>query len=417
MRLTENFKTLFIVTILVIFSLSVTYAFVNLSASDSSVIGTGGCFSVNYVGQSIDNSSLISTTTYTEGASSEVTLSKNANCAIYTEAKIKLHTNSDITAPIAGDKQALKYKVVKTSGDGAIISGGEGVINQTGDITLATVTLTEISTIYTIYIWIDSTISSGTYNGTTYSGYIFAETVQTSTIKPDYALLNTAPVGSFVSYVGDNGCPEAHCDGTNANYVDSTDMGYCYNSSDKFSSSGWRILSIDDGGVYLVSAGAPECMGTLSDGTSCNDSSGTCASRIESYDSMYMHYDNMDEIANSYCNIAYAKNGVCDETTAWAMKDEDYQKILGKELSSCYATASEECGLNNNLIDNGGWYWFATMRSSGISTYVWYASNHGVGNASSNIVSGVRPVIYIDPEVVITSGSGTYENPYQISNL
>lgn len=183
MKITTNIKSLIIIALLVIFSLSATYAFLNLNASaNNATTGTGGCFNVNYTSQAISNSALVSTTTYTEGASSNVILSKNENCQIYTTANIMIHTDStNTTAPITNG--ALKYKIEKISGDGSIQSGGEGSINQTGDITLATVTLTETDTTYKVYIWIDSTISNGTYNGTAYSGYLYAEATQTSNIK------------------------------------------------------------------------------------------------------------------------------------------------------------------------------------------------------------------------------------------
>lgn len=185
MKITTNIKTLVIIILLVAFSLTATYAFVNLTAENNSAVGTAGCFSVNYTGQEINNLSLTSTTDYTTSTSSEVTLSKNENCEIYTEAFIKIHTNDNITAPITGENQALKYKIEKISGNGEILDGGEGVINQIGDMTLATVKLTDTDTTYKVYIWIDSSVSNGAYNGTTYSGYIFAESAQTSTIVPE----------------------------------------------------------------------------------------------------------------------------------------------------------------------------------------------------------------------------------------
>ena len=172
-----NIKSLIIVSILVVFALSTTYAFLNLSASNSTTAtGEAGCFVVNYTGQTINNSSLVSTTNYAEGASSNVVLSKNANCKIYTEADIMIHTNTTTTAPISNG--ALKYKVM--NGTTEVSSG---TITTTGDTKLATVTLTTTATTYKVYIWIDSNISLGTYNGKSYSGYLYAKSIQTSTIK------------------------------------------------------------------------------------------------------------------------------------------------------------------------------------------------------------------------------------------
>ena len=51
-----------------------------------------------------------------------------------------------------------------------------------GDTLLATLPLEDKEVTYTIYLYIDSTLSLGNYNDKTYSGYIYATTEQTSTI-------------------------------------------------------------------------------------------------------------------------------------------------------------------------------------------------------------------------------------------
>lgn len=187
---TTNTKSLIIISLLVIFSLSATYAFLNLDASDNSATGEGGCFVVDYTAeQSIGTQSLVSTPEEPTTAITEVVLNKNENCEIYTEAEIKINTNDSTTAPIdAKDANgnfigALKYKVIKKSGNGTMISEGSGSITAIGETTLATVNLTEDATTYEIYLWIDSTLSTGTYNAETYSGYLYAESNQSSTIR------------------------------------------------------------------------------------------------------------------------------------------------------------------------------------------------------------------------------------------
>lgn len=174
-----NLKSIIIIGILVIFSLGSTYAFLNFRATNSSTAtGEGGCFQVNYSGQAINNLSVATTSTYTEGVSSDIILSKSTDCQIYTEADIYLYTDEDdTTAPIT-TVQALKYKVMTGS-----TTVSEGTITTTGDTKLATVTLSTTSTTYKVYLWIDADISNGSYNSTTYSGYIYASASQTSTIK------------------------------------------------------------------------------------------------------------------------------------------------------------------------------------------------------------------------------------------
>lgn len=228
----------------------------------------------------------------------------------------------------------------------------------------------------------------------------------------DGNLLADVEVGSYVAYTGNNGCPEGHCDGTNANYVDDTDMGYCGTSSYKFTVNGWRVMSKDNGGVYLVSAGAPECICTNSDGTTSNSECSTYVSE----ENFNLHINNLNGKALTYCNSYFSKDGICDETTAWAMADADFQKIGLSALNNCSTVSNPQnyCGLNNTLIDNGSYYWYATQFSSYAHAYFWNASGHYVRNYYSKNVFGVRPVLYLRSGILIVGGSGTYEDPYQL---
>ena len=171
-------KLLTIIFIIIAFTLTGTYAFLNLSALENTTTAQAGCFEVNYSAQEISSDSLMSTTNYLEGAHTQVTLSKNENCEIYTEASIYIHTSSDTTTAPLNTTQALKYKVLYS---GTEISTGVITI-ESDDTLLATVDLTEDERVYDIYIWIDSNLSAGLYNNTTYSGYIYAESIQSSTI-------------------------------------------------------------------------------------------------------------------------------------------------------------------------------------------------------------------------------------------
>ena len=196
----ENFKLSTIILLIFVILLSATYAYVVLSAKAvNTATGEGRCFEVNYTGQAINNSSLQSTTDYTQGATSQIVLSKNANCDIYETAQILIHTNSSTavtTAPI-DTVQALKYRIEVTSGDGKIIAAdtGEETTSTTGVITtnkdddgndiglpLTKVTLTETATTYTVYLWIDPEVSGGAFHGKTYSGYLYASATQSSTV-------------------------------------------------------------------------------------------------------------------------------------------------------------------------------------------------------------------------------------------
>ena len=71
--------------------------------------------------------------------------------------------------------------------------------------------------------------------------------------------------------------------------------------------------------------------------------------------------------------------------------------------------------MGNDLIDNGGFYWFGTFDSVSINyIFGWILSTHLVGGDQSNAF-GVRPVLVLDLVVITTDGDGTSENPYKIA--
>ena len=232
-----------------------------------------------------------------------------------------------------------------------------------------------------------------------------------------YPLLSSMPVGSYVTYIGNNGCSNDACKGQNANYVSDAEMGYCGNSNYKYTNNGWRIAYIEDGSAYLVSAGSTECMCTGSNGTSSN---GSCSDYITSASNISVHLNNMDEVALKYCNKELARGGLCNASNSWAMDATDFEKITGSILnaSSCYGTYSNKtCGYTNDLIDNGGYYWLAAADiTSGHGAFSWVADARRVIGNISNSSYGVRPVIALESMVVVTGGTGTYEDPYTIEN-
>lgn len=175
----ENLNSIVLIIVMITIALGATYAYMNLTVANNNTTGQGGCFNVSYLGTTINNSSLKSTTNYEEGANSQITLSKSEDCLIYSEATIYMHTDNDTTtAPISTIK-ALKYKILQGS---SVIA--EGVIDDLeSDKALATISLNTTATIYDVYIWVDSAVSVGQYNEKTYNGYLYAKSSQTSTIN------------------------------------------------------------------------------------------------------------------------------------------------------------------------------------------------------------------------------------------
>lgn len=176
--------------------------------------------------------------------------------------------------------------------------------------------------------------------------------------------LRDVNVGSYVQYIGNNGCNGKFCGGENANYLDDNQMGYCDNDSFHYSKSGFRIAYIKDSTAYLVSAGAPECS----------------------------NLENIEKTVLKYCNTNYVYQGVCDYNSIWSLRNTDIANI------------------NSDLINIGGYYWYSD--SNDVS--FWDPSSRTFLKNSGDSSYGVRPVIRLDTSVYIVGGSGTYQDPYVI---
>ena len=188
----NNIPMIIIIILLICLSLGSTYAYLQISSSGNNMTGEGGCFVVDYIGEAgqyISPSEKLTTSAdYTSGGSSTVTLYKNSGCKIYTKANIYLYTNTTGTSNGLLSENALKYTVVDANNnivvDANTSQEASGSITTSGATKLTTVNLTETPTTYTIYIWIDNSItyqSQTIYDGLTYSGYIYADAQQEST--------------------------------------------------------------------------------------------------------------------------------------------------------------------------------------------------------------------------------------------
>ena len=184
--------------------------------------------------------------------------------------------------------------------------------------------------------------------------------------------------------------------------------GYCYNELYKFYTTGWRIAYIDkkdEDKAVITSAASPECV---------NQSNNNI----------------LDTKALKYCNPDYTEgdcicqdannDGLCDAKSkdAWNMENNDYTNILAtststkSDLNNCYNKySSPNCGYNNDLIDNGGYYWINEMNNN-----FYWNPNDRIISKEENKTYGLRPMIKLSSTVVVTDGSGTLENPYIISN-
>ena len=228
-------------------------------------------------------------------------------------------------------------------------------------------------------------------------------------------LLNKVNPGSFVSYTGTNGCEGKSCQGVT--------KSSCSNSDYKYGLSGWRVAYVKDSTAYLVSAGAPECLCTLSNGVAVNNPDGktdrTCSS-YEATAAVPKHIANLAVAGKKYCNPDYAYGGKCDSSNARSFSIADFQIITGKTLSnsSCFKTGGDPigCGENNSLIMTGGYYWYQNAYSSTVNEAYYYSGNyHDVRIQTSNYWLGVRPILRLKASVRVVGGTGTQSDPYIIT--
>ena len=275
--------------------------------------------------------------------------------------------------------------------------------------------------------------------------------------------LSKMPVGSYVAYVGSGGtvgsaavacqvngaassstasaeteAPNS-CLGQNAREdidANGNTYGYCYSANYKYYTTGWRIAYIDGNSKpVIVSAGSPECNSRVS--STANEK------YIQTANAKALKYCNTNYVdGNCTCTDSNV-DGLCDEKSsdAWAINDTDFYNMtkaisrVGKRLTDgsstlgdsggtlgntlfCYSNYSrEECGYNNDLIDNGGYYWFAAQYSSaGTNGVIWYPDYRSVIDSGGTSAYGLRPVISLSSSVYVTGGSGAMDDPYTISN-
>lgn len=212
--------------------------------------------------------------------------------------------------------------------------------------------------------------------------------------------LSAMTSGSYVKYVGNNGCSGNACKGYNANYVSDDDMGYCYSEDNKYIANGFRIFYVDDDSVYLVSAGGVECV-----------------KKSSSTNNSLLYIDELNKRAINYCNKEFVYNGECNNSSVHSINEYDFDKYLNMNISDCLNNYSNRfCGYNNDLIDNGGYYWYSANYDSVSNKMFSWDPVSRVINVDNYIKDyGLRVVVRLKSNVYVTSGDGSYLNPYVIS--
>lgn len=387
---------------------------------------------------------LLSSTTGSSLTSSSFTFKKNSKDCV-----VELDNDNDNIFQLrlyilssSGDQSGLMNRTLKAKIKANVISRlivdkTEFNDNETPDIYVANITIDGASSKYlpTSGLYNMSASCSDSSNNSKVEWDSLSKTITYSngfkigdvcdlafTPVTDYPLLNTVAVGSYVSYIGSNGCDGRACEGINANYVSNDDKGYCGGNDMRYLHTGWRVGYIESGIVYLVSAGSPECLCTDVNGNPGN----TCAEfdvSLSNNVSVTNHISNLNKSSLKYCNSKFVYGGVCNEETSRNMNAIDFYKMLNVETINCYDKFG--CGYNNDLFDNGARYWISDIYSGdGYFTTAHYGSSRYLtgrlrdtdpGNDSRSFMSyGIRPVVKLDYNVFITGGSGSESDPYTI---
>ena len=151
--------SLLIVLLIVIVSVSITYALLSWSGVVN-ISGTSECFDVNYVkGQDIGGDSnpanFVLANNYTQGLSSVIKVNLKDTCTITNgTGTLYLNTDTSVTSSILLSGKLLKYQVLDdtTPVGSGIISSAES-IEIYKDIPITTTVKT-----ITVYIWLDGNL-------------------------------------------------------------------------------------------------------------------------------------------------------------------------------------------------------------------------------------------------------------------
>ena len=157
----------------------------------------------------------------------------------------------------------------------------------------------------------------------------------------------------------------------------------------------WRIVSVDDGKIKLVS---DENVTVLPFGKNYDESNvikwlnSTFKSNLTQPDLFITEFDscvnNVDKIEKSDCN-----------------NSKNYVSLLSM---NDYIDA----GANNSYLNNNTYFWLSALNEN----EPWYVfDNGGLKTDSNNHIYGVRPVIVLN-DIEYIYGNGTKSSPYIISN-
>ena len=418
------------------------------SNEQTNVVVTVGGITIDYEdGDNITNNNLIPTSTKEKGISKNITVSSTGQ--VYLDLNMAVVTLDD------GLKDAsFKYEIYNGSN---LVTGGNFVNSNVGDniALLSGVEVTSSPTTYTLYIWIDGNMSNpNTMYNQNFEFRLNAEATDekpvipaTDTIADIYnTATKTQVTNNSINYNYATEVSMMEDIGGNIRYYGADPNNYV-----TFNNELWRIIgvfqNIDDGtgkketrikiarsesiGNYdWNSNGANEwstaTLNTYLNGTYLNSLSTESQAMIgnakwnlggsSTYQGLY---------ANDYYTFERGTTVYSGRSTEWTgkialMYPSDY--MYAGDLSKCskdgynWDTDQTNCRDTSWLRNTSTTQWTLTPNSSD-STVVFrvdssgYVINRNIVVANSN---ASRPILYLNSDVTITGGSGTYGNPYTL---
>ena len=148
-------------------------------------------------------------------------------------------------------------------------------------------------------------------------------------------------------------------------------------------------------------------------------------STTNSYDTVEFYNAERGNETGKICTGGDACNDTVERTTSWtgyigllyvtdyayASSEVDCETNMYKKVSSTYI-----CKNNNWMFKPNTWYWTLSPRASTSNAYgVWFVFGYDVDGGSAPGAGAVFPTIYLKSNVLIESGNGKEDTPYQLS--
>ena len=167
-----------------------TYAWLSFNANVTNTVANGTTLTywVDY-GKGTDISDIPILVTGTTSTAAEVTLTaKRPQGSIADNIKIYISTNASASTDIITSSKALKYVICETSCNASFSGNTIRALENENTVEIFSGTLegtTSSSTnkthTYKIYFWLDASLITNSHIGAKYSGYIHADSTQSTT--------------------------------------------------------------------------------------------------------------------------------------------------------------------------------------------------------------------------------------------